>query len=407
MIVKTRYAGERAVLQRDAFSGINTSPAMYARLGLSTSGQLVTTGTASGLPALGAAIRFNCGIIASLRLTVYEGRRGDKRERDTVWQARLFEQPHDESAFSWLWDVAVSLEGAENAVLHKIKSGNRVVALEPVPLENVRIYRDRASGEKVIQVGNDKFSSREMLHIRGATLGNGLVGVSRIWQHRDPIGAQLAAQKFEGKFFENDARPGVAFVFPEGVRREQASEWKTDIEVEYGGTENAWKPFVAGGGVQITPIPVSLADVQFVEGRRLGAEDVGRIMDTDPVLLGAMQGVRGEREEAMHRYLSVQLPPRLSRITAALKSDPDLFGVTPLYPGFDLNDLSFVDPVTRAKIVHEKIQDGTLLPDEGRADEGRPPLPPVPDDWTQAPGQVPQITPVGGSPAPLVPVPPA
>jgi hypothetical protein len=30
-----------------------------------------------------------------------------------------------------------------------------------------------------------------------------------------------------------------------------------------------------------------------------------------------------------------------------------------------------------------------------------PPLPPLPDDWTQAPGMTPQITPVGGAPNPL------
>jgi hypothetical protein len=67
---------------------------------------------------------------------------------------------------------------------------------------------------------------------------------------------------------------------------------------------------------------------------------------------------------------------------------------------FDINDLSFIDPLTRAQVIHEKIQDGTLLVDEARAEEGLTALPPVPDDWQQQPGKIPQVTPVGGAPNP-------
>lgn len=405
MIIKTRYAGEREV--RDAFSGINTSPQRWAAGGLTSTGQYVTNDVAVGLPALGAAVRFVAGMVASLRMSCWQGYRGDKREQEDAWQAQLLAQPWDGSTFDWLWDVVASLETTENAVLRKVRSKGRVVALLPVPLDKVRIYRERATGTKIIEVAGVKGTTAEYLHVRGQTLGNGLVGVSRIWQHRDPVGAQLAAMRFEGKFFQNDARPGVAFVFPDNVRRDQASEWKTDIEQEYGGVDNAWKPFVAGGGVTITPIPVNLQDAQFIEGRRLGVDDIGRIMDVDPIVLGSMLGTRGEREEGLQRFLAVQLPPRLARIAGALKADPDLFGSTPLYPGFDLNDLTFVDPVRRAAIIHEKIQDGTLLPDEARAEEGRGPLPPIPDDPSKTPGMVPQMTPVGGAPNPQAAAAPA
>jgi HK97 family phage portal protein len=211
----------------------------------------------------------------------------------------------------------------------------------------------------------------------------------------------LAAQRFEGRFFQNDARPGVAFIFPEGVRREQARDWKTEIELEYGGVDNSWKPFVAGGGVQITPIPISLQDAQFVEGRRLSIEECGRIMDVSALLLGAHGNRTADFQQAVDHFLSMQLTPRLRRIERALKADTDLFGGSDLYPAFEVNDLSFLNPLTRAQVVHEKIQDGTLLPDEARAAEGMPPLPPLPDDWTQAPGMTPQITPVGGAPNPL------
>jgi HK97 family phage portal protein len=405
MIIKTRYGGNLEV--RDLYSGINTTPPTWAQLTGSSSGGRVTLPAAFGLPALGAAMRLVAGTIASLRLTVYRGRRGDKVEQPGDWRAQLLEAPTmDMSDFDWLWDVAWTLEGTENALLEKVKLPNgRVVELRPVPMDMARIYRDPQTGQKVIEVIENgqtrRLTSDRVLHIRGQTMGAGVAGVSRIWQHRDPVGAMLAAQRFEGRFFQNDARPGVAFIFPEGVRREQARDWKTEIELEYGGVDNSWKPFVAGGGVQITSIPVSLQDAQFVEGRRLSFEECGRIMDVSPLLLGTHGNRVADFQQAVDHFLSMQLTPRLRRIERALKADSDLFGGSDLYPAFEINDLTFLNPLTRAQVIHEKIQDGTLLPDEARAEEGLAPLPPLPDDWTQMPGQVPQITPVGGSPNPL------
>jgi hypothetical protein len=44
-------------------------------------------------------------------------------------------------------------------------------------------------------------------------------------------------------------------------------------------------------------------------------------------------------------------------------------------------------------VQHFRIQNGSELVDEARADNGRPPLP-------NGAGQIPQITPVGGAPNP-------
>jgi hypothetical protein len=59
-----------------------------------------------------------------------------------------------------------------------------------------------------------------------------------------------------------------------------------------------------------------------------------------------------------------------------------------------------LDPKTKAEIHRIQIQTGERLTDELRAGDGLGPLPAVPEDWTQAPGRVPQITPVGGAPNP-------
>lgn len=392
MIVATRYSGNREV--RSVF-GVDT-----ARVGLSPysgwvslAGEVVTDEAAVGLTAVGRALRLVAGSIAAQKIRVYEGRLGEKREVQNTDQALVLSQPVlGVSDFDWLYDIAVSLEACENAYLQKRKDRNGVVRELPViPAQYVSAYLDR-DGRKVFEVGQDKYGPDTILHIRGQTINGGPFGVSRIYQHRDPLGAQLAAQRFEGAYFQNSARPDLVVVYPHGVSKKQHDEWAADWDSTHGGPANAGKPHALGGGADIKTIPISMRDAQFVEARRLGVEEVGRIMDVDAALLGA-EGDVDARKTALELFLRLQLTPRLRRIERALKADPDLFGATDAYPEFQQDDLMFTDALTKAQVRHQQIQDGTLLVDEARAAEGRPPLP-------DGMGQIPQVVPVGGAPNP-------
>jgi hypothetical protein len=92
----------------------------------------------------------------------------------------------------------------------------------------------------------------------------------------------------------------------------------------------------------------------------------------------------------------------LRRIELALAADLDLFANTDVYPQFTTDDLLRADALTQAQVEHYQIQDGSLLPDEARAKRGQTPLPPIPEDPSQTPGMVPQVTPVGGAPNPVL-----
>ena len=373
-------------------------------------GEAVTPARATGLPAFGSAVRKIAGVIAASKLDVYSGEGAKKRERPDAWQAKLFDQPSLElSRFDWLWDIASSLEVHENAVLQKIKNGSRVVELRPLPMDYVAIYRDKKSNEKVVEVNDGtrwrKMPPSEVLHIRGQTIGHGVAGVSKIQQHRDPLGSMLAAQRFEGAYFRNHARPDVALLFPEGVTREAASEWREYWQAEYGGAQNFGKAVPLGGGATVQPIPINMQDAQFIEARQLSVEDVARIMDVHALLLDhAGQRLQGDAlRAALDIFMHLQMPYRVKRITDALKADPDLFGRTILYPEICIDELSFLDPLTRAQVEHQRVQDGTQLVDEVRASHGWAPLPPIPENPEQTPGMVPQLTPVGGQANPNTP----
>lgn len=396
MILKTRHLGD--VESRASFGTADLIPPSWIGYG-SVSGEYVTTATAAGLPAVGRAIRLVGGLIGTSILSVFEGRKGDKQERPESTQARLFRQPYPGMAdFDWRFDIAVALETTENAFLRKIKTNRgRLVALDPIPPRYVNAYLD-AQGEKVFEISTSNGWRRaqpgEILHIRGQTVEGGPFGVSRLQQHRDPLGSMLAAQRFEGSYFKNDGRPGLVVETGAGtVTVEQANEWEDNYVARHSGPANAGRPTILGGGWKATTVPISLRDAQFVESRNLSVDDIGRIMDIESALLGATQ-MEQQDVNAVDRFLAFQVPPRLARIASALKADPDVFEQTSeLYPEFTANPLMFASPLTRAEVQHKEIQAGTLLPDEARADNGRPPYP-------DGVGQIPQVTPVGGAPNP-------
>lgn len=397
MILATRHAGNRELRT----FGADTSVAP-ARAAVSASGTLVDTTTAVGIPALGRAIRLVAGMGASLCLDVYEGEYADKRKVDG-YPSDVFETPVAElSVFDWLYDIFASLEACENAFLLKRKTRGRVVELAPIPAAYVQGRVDK--GRKVFDVpgpGNSTVTLgiEDVLHIRGHTPYGGPFGVSRITQHRDPLGVMLAAQKFEGSHFRNNARPDLAILFPHGVTKQQASEWREAWQSEYGGSDNAGKAVPLGGGATIQAIPpISMGDSQFVESKRMSVYEVGRIMDIDPRLLGE-DDAGADLSAALDHFLAVQFQPRLRRVERAFKADLDLFSAkTRMYPQFEVSDLSFANAKTKSEVEHQQIQDGTLLVDEARAVRGLPELP-------DGAGKIPQITPVGGAPNQTAPAP--
>ena len=189
--------------------------------------------------------------------------------------------------------------------------------------------------------------------------------------------------------------------FPQGVTADQADTWKEQWKATYEGMQGDTTG-VLGGGATWQTVGMTFNDAMFVDMAHLTVEDASRIMGVPANLLGAqLNRSVPNLEQDLASWLRFGLGPELERIEATLAADPDLFppGAT-TYPRFDTDEFVRGELITEANIMHLRIQDGTLTPDEARAQLG---LPPHPDGA----GAVPQLTPVGGAPneppAPLIP----
>lgn len=371
------------------------------------SGVNFTPDKALGLAAVGGAVRLIAMLIASMDLCVFSGTGADKRSTEDSWQDKLLDNPSpDQSQFDLLSDIATGPETFGNSLVLKVKGllNRRVVALIPLDMNYASITRDRVTKEKVFKVTVDgetnQYSTSEVLHFRGWTVPGKVSGYSPLQLHRQALGNGLALEEFEGRFFANNTSPGGAIVVPGAVKRARAMEMLDVWEATHGGLMNQHRPAMLTNGATWQSIGVSLKDAEFVESQRYGVEQVARIYGIAPELLGHPLAKPEATEQIGLRLLNFTIMPRLRRIEQAFLCDPDLFGTQDPYPEFVTDAMLRLDAATEAQVQLQQTQSGLRLVDELRAEDGLGPLPPVPKDWTQEPGKIPQVTPVGGAPNP-------
>jgi HK97 family phage portal protein len=400
VIVRTRGGREERIHAR-VFEP--ASPKAMRWHNVSTTGALVDNDSALGLPAVSAAVSLIAEAIASLDLNVWRGKRAQKRRADGAWQARLLQKPFgdDRTPFDFLSDLAACIETAGNCYLHKIKGNGRVVALRVLDPQFIRVGRDKDTGDKRFAVYGypdgkyREFGTDAILHIRGLTIDGNDEGLSPIGLHRNRIGAMLSLDDYQSRIFSDDAVPPGFITLPERVSQGQADEMREKMYERYTDARLRRVPGILAGGSGWIKSGLSAEDMQFVETAQLSVSDVARIFRL-PVswLGGGGQAVGAEAAEQDNIRFFQALNPRIKRIESALRSDPDLFPGESPYPEFDTATLIRTDAKTAAEVMHMRVQDGTLLQDEARAELG---LAPLPDGI----GSIPQKTPVGGAPTPV------
>jgi len=374
----------------------------------------VSPDTAQGIPAFDAVIAQASQAVACLALRVWRGVKVNRQEVTSTWQARLFASPpNPRQTWFEFWETAeASMTARRNAFVWRTLENGRPVALWALHPDQVYVlasstrgatYKVAVGGGWLDPTGQDKARQVEVdegtiLHVKGPGGGGRLTAPSPIEIHRHALGAAIAQQQYQEGFYAKGTQVGLAVLLPREMNQTQAQTWREMWQATYGGPENAGKTAVLGGGASIEKIGMSQQDAQYVESAQMTIDDVARILNWPASLIGGAKGVGAgggpiSPEHELTRMVRYALAPRLARWEAALAADPYLFGPGSRdYPGFDREGLIRADVATQTDADVKNVQSGILLVDEVRAERG---LPPLPDNL----GQIPQIIPVGGSPA--------
>lgn len=394
MILATRHGNVER--RSDPFANRSNLPTFYGRWGgLSVAGPVVNVDTAAGLPTVSDALRLIAESIAMVPCIVYSGDPLERERARETWQwTLLHEQANDDnSAYDFFCDVATSLETDGNAYIWKMKVDPRRVealwVLDPQQVQVKRDERNRKVFEVVMNGRPERFTADTILHIRGWTTKPGSdTGVSTIGLHREALGRALATEEFESRFYKNGAHSGLAIQVqgrPATKDVEEMRQWFMD---KHSGLSNAHKPAILYNGATVEQLGLSLEDAQFIESRRFTVEEMARMLRISAVgMLAPIENAR--TNDDFERFLKVDLAPRFRRIEMALKSDPDLFGTSDLFPEFLADAVLRPDIKTRYEAYRQARQGGWMTPNDIRRLENLPPA----DGGDDI-----QVTPVGGAP---------
>ncbi|WP_321339723.1 phage portal protein [uncultured Cohaesibacter sp.] len=346
------------------------------------SGELVTFETAMALSAVWSCVNLLSGTIGTLPLSIYQ-KKGDSRVEavNHPLYSVLHESPNFNQTAVDFWEfMAASLELKGNAYARKVKTGNRIVSLEPIYAEIlVTKNKDGSLRYRWTEDGiSFDTSETDVLHIRGFG-GNALGGFSTLRFARNSFGIARAVDKSAGSTFKNGLRPSGALTFEKFLNEEQRKIVEERLVEKFLGAVNSGRPLILEGGTKWEPLTINPEDAQMLESRKFSVEEICRFFGVPPHMVGHTEkntSFGTGLEQQTLSFIKFTLRRRLKRIEQALKKQllSPADRAAGFYVEFNLEGLLRGDSKGRADFYQSGLNNGWLTINEVRQRENLPPV---------------------------------
>ncbi len=293
-------------------------------LGLPTqSGEIVSTESAIGLPAVYACTRILAETIASMPLKLYRNTdQGREPAKDHPLFRLLKFSPNS---------YMTSLEAREflvaclclrgNAYAYIERAHGEVVGVWPLRPDRMTVesdgwilsYRYTDQHGKTITYAQD-----EILHLKGLST-DGIMGLSPIATLRETVAAAQSIESYANNFFRNAARPAGVLQHPGRLSGEQMEHLRKQFEEHYSGTKKAGRTLVLEEAMAWQSIGLTNEDAQMLESRKFNLEDILRAYRIPPHIAGHLDKMSYNNIEQLgSEFLNLTLTPWLRRIEERL-----------------------------------------------------------------------------------------
>ena len=243
----------------------------------------VSAETALTCAAVKSCVALLSETVAGLPCHVYERLpNGDKRHAaDHPLDLVLNRTGNDEtSAFNLretlmghvlLWgnafaEIDLALAGNARALWQRDPRPSRT---KPVRGDDGRIYYECRDENGTVELTAEP---RHIFHLAGLGF-DGLVGYSPITHGRQSIGTLVGAEKYAAQFFGRDCRPAGIVTVPDYLKPEAYERTKASFNQN----DERHRIQLLEGGATFAATQMDPGQVQLVEARRLGVEDIARI----------------------------------------------------------------------------------------------------------------------------------
>ena len=271
---------------------------------------------AESLAVVQACVAAISGHLAGLPVAVYE-RRGEERiEASAHPFAGLFRRGPNawQSWPEFVEWLAASALLAGNGLAEVVSDGaGRVTELRPIPWGLVRVERAPV-GRVIYHVTGDDLSGRrgttrrllpsEVIHLRCRT-DDGIVGVAPLRRAAAAADMAIEVDAHTRETWRNSGRPGGVLMHEKAISEAAASRLRTNWIDRYGG-EGAGKPAVLEEGMKFEPFPtISPEDAELLAARRYSGEELARIYQVPPPMIGDLTHGTFANTEQLLRYFAI------------------------------------------------------------------------------------------------------
>jgi HK97 family phage portal protein len=135
----------------------------------------------------------------------------------------------------------------------------------------------------------ETYTAGQMFHLMGLS-PDGLKGYSMLTLAREAIARGIAVEQFGGRFFANDARPGVVLTHPKTLSDTAKGNLEKSWLEKHQGLANASRPAILEEGMSITEIGIPPEDAQFLQTAQFTARQMAQLFRIPPHMLGDVTG---------------------------------------------------------------------------------------------------------------------
>jgi HK97 family phage portal protein len=280
------------------------------------------------------------------------------------------------------WELGAGHACAWGNAYYQIVRNKGGQVAELWPLRPDRMEVDRKDGVKVYHYrqadGSPRnFAAKEIMQVPGFGF-DGLVGYSPIQMARNALALSMAAEEFGGKFFANDARPGIVLEHPKALSDKAYDRLKLEWNDEYQGSANSHKTKIAEEGMKVNVIGIPPEDAQFLQTRAFQVAEIARYYRYPLTLLDASDkaSTYASVEQFLLSFVVHTILPWTVRFDQAINFNllsPEERG--PYFCETLMDSLLRGDIDTRYKSYATGRQWGWLSADDILAMENRNPLP--------------------------------
>lgn len=335
-----------------------------------TSGQSVNQNSAMSIASVHACVRVISDGVAALGLKLYYE---SENERKVVYAHYANAAVNEPNAYQTKFDFTkwmvsqLVLNGNAYAFINR-DSRFIPTALHPIQSMNVTPYM--SDGELFYRVQQQGFPSvvpaTDMLHFKGLSMDNVLVGKSPIQLHAETLGIDLAAIKSSASVYKNGT---LKFLLKSAgqISEAQAKPLRQSLDDVIDGN---LRSTVLPQGVEMERLSLSPQEAQYIESRTFSAEEIARIFGVPSSMIGAKDAGKTSVEQEYQDFYARTLMAYCKNIEQELNRKLlQEIDKPNYYYKFNFNSLLRASANDRADFYNKGIRGGWLSPNEARAFE--------------------------------------